>query len=212
MKRVDLIRTIEGFGCDTPLLITYLHARTALCAIGKSTLRSQGAPGMVDAARSHLFNLNLRDFSVGSEAEFQSVLNRATVKLAKAFPGGGQGNWGAARKSLNIFLRDVVYNRMLSEHFKLAHIHSWLELPMDSHCHSGLALATPPKKLDKWPGVKHLKAKENAVFQVIARDVATKRGVLRCDLDVLYWRKERIEIMIGEKRQTIFSAAPKQTR
>lgn len=58
---------------------------------------------MVEAARSHLFNLELRDFSVGSEAEFQAVSNRETVKLAKAFSSGGSGNWGAARKSLNIF-------------------------------------------------------------------------------------------------------------
>lgn len=167
---------------------------------------------MVSAARVHLFNLDLCDFSVGSEAEFQSVLNRETVKLAKAFPVGGRGNWGAARKSLNIFLRDVVYNRMLSEHFALVRIHSWLELPMDSHCYNGLVLDTPQKKLGKWPGVKHLNVDENAAFQVIARDIATNLGVARCDLDALYWRKGVIETMIDRKHRASSSAVPKRTR
>lgn len=167
---------------------------------------------MVSLARTHLFNLDLRDFAVRSEAEFQSVLNRETVKLAKAFPGGGRGNWGAARKSLNIFLRDVVYNRMLSEHFKLVRIHSWLELPMDSHCYNGLSEDAPHKNLGKWPGVKHLISTKNEYFQVIASEVATSRGVMRCDLDVLYWRKAVIEGMIDRKRRAISSVAAKQKR
>lgn len=81
---------------------------------------------------------------------------------------------------------------------------------MDSQCYNGLSEDTPHKNLDKWPGVKHLISKRNEYFQVIARDVATSRGVMRCDLDVLYWRKAVIEGMIDKKRRVIPSAVAKR--
>jgi hypothetical protein len=100
-------------------LIDRLQVRVAMFAIGRSTLRSQGAPGMVAHARKFLRSVDLRIFSVTTIEQFGSVLEAQTKLLADGFPSGGKGNWGAARKSLNIFLRDVLYCRPLCEHFNL---------------------------------------------------------------------------------------------
>lgn len=170
--------------------INQLKDRVAMMAIGRSTLRSQGAPGMVGCAREFLRRLDLRAFSKISAAAFDTWLDRQTLKLSRSFPGDGKGNWGAARKSLNIFLRDVLYCRPLCTHFGLGHLEPALEVPLDSNVYAGLASDTGGQEsLPPWSGVKNLTPKISRDLQARAAAIAHSLGVSRVHLDVRYWRK-----------------------
>lgn len=172
--------------------IDRLQARTALLAIGRSTLRNQGAPGVVAAARRYLRVLDLRDFSVTTRVQFASALEKHTHLLMKRFPRETKDNWGAARKALNIFLRDVVYNRPLCEHHRLSHLEPWLELPLDSNAYDGLVEDSAGNyDVPAWPGVKALDRSVSAELQTIADAIAKCLNTRRVHLDVRYWRKGR---------------------
>lgn len=174
--------------------IDYLQARVAMLAIGRSTLRKQGAAGMVGVARKFLRGVKLQEFSGLTRQQFASTLETQTTLLAKNFPNGGKGNWGAARKSLNIFLRDVAYCRLLCKHYKLASIEPWLELPLDSNSYKGLLSdITNPDEVSNWPGVKALTPNVSTELQDIATSVAKYFGVPRVHLDVRYWRRGLID-------------------
>lgn len=67
--------------------------RVAQTAIGGSTLRNQGAKGVVSTAREFLADLALEPFSVGHRGEFEEVLDRETARLQRVLPDGGD-NWG----------------------------------------------------------------------------------------------------------------------
>lgn len=177
-------------------LINRLQVRTAMLAIGHSTLRSQGAPGMVAEARRFLRNVDLHLFSVGASEQFMAVLDTQTNLLSSQFPDGGRGNWGAARKSLNIFLRDVFYCRPLCEHYKLAVFEPWLEVPLDSNVYEGL-LSDTTNAAVPWPGVKALTPAVSSKLQSTASAVAKSLGVARVHLDVRYWRKVALDELEG---------------
>jgi len=96
-----------------------LQARTAQLAIGPSTLRNQGAPKAVANARDFLKELDLGSFKADVPGAFVVWLNEETEKLQNALPHGAR-NWGTARKALNIFLRDVLYNMYLCDEYDSA--------------------------------------------------------------------------------------------
>ena len=108
--------------------------------------------------------------------------------MLKSFPAKAR-NWGAARKAMNLYLRDVAYNVDLSEAFALSQIRSLLEVPLDKDVASGLLCEQEGTSLPKWPTIKRLEPPTSAKYQAVAGDVAKRRGVDRVDLDVYYWRK-----------------------
>jgi len=167
--------------------IGYLKCRTAELAIGNSTLRNQGAPRVAFAARQFLAAMNLQCFSVSSEEAYLRVIDRETAKLVQAFPSGAR-SWGAARKALNIFLRDCVYDRFLSAHFGLCQIHPWLELPLDSYTATGLRKTSCGTHLPPWDAIKRLTQEDSVAYQQVARQVAGHIGCNRVDLDIYLWR------------------------
>jgi len=181
-------------------LIDRLKARIALLAIGRSTLRNQGAPGMVVAARKYLRKVPLRAFSVTSARRFASVLERHTQALMKRFPRKRKANknWGAARKALNIFLRDVVYSRLLADHYRLGRVEPWLELPLDSNTYRGLAEDWKgPCEIPRWPRLKNLGRDTSRELQTIAAAIAKSLHTHRVHLDIKYWRKGAIDRLDG---------------
>jgi hypothetical protein len=163
-----------------------LQERIAWLAIGRSTLRKQGAPGMVAVARRFLARLPLCDFTPGKRTDFDETLNRHTARLMRKFPEPANKNWGAARKSLNIFLRDVFYSQLLRARYGLSRIEPWLELPLDSYAYAGLC--NDGDLCTDWPGVKHLTCDINAHLQNIAAQVASRFDTFRVHLDLRYWR------------------------
>ena len=180
--------------------IEKLKARQALLAITPSSLRNQGAAGMIGIARRYVVSINLSDFKVENQVEFKKKLDQHTEALMRAFPEKAKKNWGAARKALNIYLRDVAYTYPLVTYYGLQDIDRFLELPLDSNSYDGLkndykSHGTVPK----WPGVKRLDSRLNAQLQAIAEDVGLLKGLRPVHLDAIYWRRQQIEGVAGGK-------------
>jgi hypothetical protein len=165
-----------------------IQKRVAECSIGPTTLWGQGK-GVTAEARKYLTTMLLDSFSVTEEKVFLEQLEDHTNKLKDSFPKCAENNWGAARKSLNIFLRDALYNRYLCDHFKLMPIEAWLEVPLDKGVGNGLYKDDPKKSLDKWKSIKGLKPEISQKFQEVAQSVADELSIARVHLDLKYWRR-----------------------
>lgn len=163
-----------------------LRRRVASLSIGASALRNQGAGGVIIAAREFLTTLDPTTFVVSDEKRFHSRLDKATARLQAKFPPEAT-SWGAARKAVNLFLRDVLYNTYLAESYGMSSVRHWLELPLDSY--TARALQLKDHSLPRWLGVKYLQQDESDKYQEAATTIAKAMGIARVDLDVLYWRK-----------------------
>jgi hypothetical protein len=164
-----------------------LQVRTAQAAIGASALRNQGAPGVVKAARDALARVKLARLAAPSQAEFAKELDRVTDQVWGKLP--PPTGWGTARKALNLFLRDVLYNTYLARDLHFARVERWLELPLDSFTIKALRRERSLERLPRWPGVATVDPETYAVFQATADDVARERGIARVHLDVFWWRQ-----------------------
>lgn len=175
-----------------------MQRHIAVTAIGPSALRNQGASGVIKNARSYLAEISLKGFRTKDEQTFLKILDKETQKLQQKFPQGAQ-NWGAARKALNLFLRDVFYNQFLCRRYELNVIEEWLEIPLDGvvakflikHAREELSLKQTQEKLPSWDALKRLKQEDSAKFQAFAKLVATQEGISRIHLDMLVWTTER---------------------
>jgi hypothetical protein len=85
----------------------------AITAVGPSASRNMIRRGDIQHIREFLVRLDLRRFN--DRTSFHRALDRATRSLAKLLPKGG---WGAARKFLNIYLRNVTYNHYSGGHYR----------------------------------------------------------------------------------------------
>jgi hypothetical protein len=170
-------------------LIKALRYRIANTSIDAATARNMGPKGTVSAARNYLAGLNLMNFKKKNIKAFRRSLNRATIRFIKFLPQGSK-HWGSARKFLNIFLRNTVYNRFLCRHYDLNCIKQWLEVPLDSHVAKGLITEVDSKLLPRWKTVIGLDQRISQLYQDFALKVAKKKGIHRVDLDLLYWRRE----------------------
>lgn len=162
----------------------------AITAIGASTLRNQGAPGVVENARRFLADMNLECFVDLDKSQFKARLDHETENLLKVLPVSGRP-WGTARKALNLFLREVLYNRYLCERFSFQHLESWLEIPLDSAVARGLKKKTGKGALPIWPGLKHLTKDQSDEFQSFAQRLADQMGIARVHLDAYLWTEYR---------------------
>ena len=173
-------------------LIIALQRRCARVAVGASTVRGQGAPGLVAAAREHLHLIDLAKFGVSRPALVRTRLDVATRRLMAALPARGR-SWGIARKVLNIFLRDALYTVYLREKFRLDRAESLFEVPLDAVTVKALRRECARGFLPKWRGVKRLTPEESRVFQSAARELAASRGVSRVHLDAFWWGIRDVE-------------------
>ncbi len=171
--------------------IKKMKERTAYLSIGRSTLRNQGSAGVVGVARSYLKRLNLDDLKgVRSQKAFKLFLDCHTRELSNKFPNRAKRNWGAARKALNIFLRDVSYNTFLSKWYRTEKLLPWLELPLDNDVAE--QLFKHRKTHDDLPKrfcIKKLTSDTNDNYQDVATRVAQEENICRVHLDVEYWRQ-----------------------
>lgn len=173
-------------------MIRLLHERTADVAIGASTLRNQGAPGVVLAARLFLKELNLDSFRAKTEQQFRARLNTATKRLRDRLPRRAR-NWGAARKAINIFLRDALYNHYLRSRYRLDRIEGWLEVPLDRNVATGLYAETEGASLTRWKTIKVLTPKLSSQYQAVADKVACRKRTQRVHLDLYYFRRKQTD-------------------
>ena len=157
-----------------------IRRREAFAAIGPSTVRNQGAAGVVRAARTFLSQMDLRPFGTKKQDAFADILEKETEALCKALPKQAR-SWGLARKALNIFLRNCLYNHYLRTKFQLDRAEQFLELPLDSLV--AKALRARDGDLPSWRGLKHLKRCDSARFQKYASRLAQSEGYARVHLD-----------------------------
>lgn len=167
--------------------LVLLQKRMGSTSLGPSTARKMGPPGTIQAARSFLASIDLARFEASEESGFLKALNAVTGELQAALPDGAR-HWGSARKFLNIFLRDCVYNRHLCGRYKLAEIEAWLEVPLDSQVANGLRSRNGRVDLPRWRTVIGLTSEVSDRYQAAAAELAAQLGIHRIHLDLRYWR------------------------
>ncbi|MFH2139014.1 MAG: hypothetical protein ABII88_11000 [Candidatus Omnitrophota bacterium] len=188
MNKKDLIKLIKNQVCEL--------------AVGASALRNQGAPGLINTARQYFKQLDPSIFVKPKESEFLTELNNHTEKLRKKFPKNAQ-NWGAARKALNLFIRNLLYNKYLCDYYSLLKIEHYLELPLDSYTAKGLRKLN--KNLPKWRSIKTLTKEENKQFQIFAANYAKSENIAKIHLDIKFWRNSKIEqFATGNRKRCAF--------
>jgi len=158
----------------------------ASVSIGASTARRMGK-GTVAAARRFLRSLDLRRFVTESEDAFQECLDATTLECQARLP---SKSWGAARKFLNIYLRGALYNRFLCEHYGLAILEPFLEVPLDRSVAIGLRGEDGGLSLPRWGTVIRLKPDVSAAYQAFASSVSRRKGCARVHLDLWYFRAD----------------------
>jgi hypothetical protein len=156
-------------------------------AIPANAIRNQGAPGVLAAARPFLRRVSLARFRTRSRATFEAHLDAVTERLKRKFPPKAQ-NWGAARKTVNLFLRDCTYDHHLRACYGLAVIEPWLEVPLDSYVANTLGKHKRYELPSRWPGLKELTPEESAQYQDVAQRLADRKGIYRVHLDLYWWR------------------------
>src|SRR3972149_9400867 len=153
-----------------------------------------GSPGVVKAAREFLTDKvslkDLKDDPLSGEG-FSEWLDLQTTQLVAAFPEPAR-HWGTARKVLNIFLRDAVYNCFIRQTFQLDQLSKRLEVPVDHDVAAFLRNESSidgQKRLPRWISIKSLNPEQNKEYQHAAKVIAEREGIDPVDVDVLAWRK-----------------------
>jgi hypothetical protein len=161
----------------------------AITSVGASTVR--GLPkGTAEAAREFLAGVSLRQFGINSERLFRRRLNRLTDDFKGVLP-SRRGHWGLARKLLNIFLHNALYNYYLRKKYSLGRSETLYEVPIDSVVARGIRRAFPAGRCPAWRGLKNLSNVEHEVYQDCAAELAASRGLARVHLDAILWVQER---------------------
>jgi hypothetical protein len=150
-----------------------------------------GPAGTVTHAREFLTGFDIRRVKATSAKTFGRRLDEATEEMTLALPKGAQ-HWGSARKFFNIYVRGALYNRYLCQHFDLAAIEPWLEVPLDSHVAKGLLQEPEGDGLPRWKTVIGLERRDSDAYQAVASEVAKRNGIARVHLDVIYWRGDHL--------------------
>lgn len=176
-----------------------IHRRIAIVSVGGSAIRNQGAAGLIDIARIYFeSSISLEKFfvSLKDEASFKRFLDSHTDQLVDKFPKGGK-SWGAARKGLNLFFRDLVYNIFIAEQYHLEVSFEQfneevkhLEVPLDSYVAQGL-FKQSNKKLPRWISIKELKTEKSEQYQAFALEYANELKIARVNLDLLFWQPSK---------------------
>lgn len=178
---------------------TFLNSvrkRLSIISVGASALRNQGASGIIKIAREYFYAIDIDEFinSLDNEDIYSNFLNKHTDILVLNFPENGK-SWGGARKGLNLFLREIVYNKFFSDYYKLPTQYNefnqkikFLEVPLDKDVATGI-FAESAMGLPKWASIKSLSPHISKVYQNAAQIIAQEENFARVNLDLRYWRK-----------------------
>lgn len=173
-----------------------IHRRLAQISIGASAIRNQGAKGLIDILRDYFEKqIDLQTFisSLSDNSIYQEFLNRHTDIILRRFPETAQ-SWGAVRKGLNLFLREIVYSKFFSYRFKLPESFNdfnvfikFMEVPLDKEVANGL-INDSGGQLPKWTYIKRLTPYISELYQNQATIIGIRENIARVNLDIKYWR------------------------
>ena len=169
--------------------IAKMQRSIGVTAVGPSALRGQGK-GVLKATQAYLGALDLSQIPLSAQDKYTDWLDEHTESLLDALPLRNRP-WGAARKAINLFMRDILYNRYLNDHFAFVKLESWLEVPLDSAVAKGLKHYAGYGCLPQWPGLKNLKPEISQKFQDFAMQHAKTQRIERVHLDVYLWLENR---------------------
>lgn len=169
-----------------PTFLALMQSRMAQASIGPSSLRNQGKSRVIEICRN--FCSECMDLSKYTPKTFRTQLDKDTRKLLKEL-GMKETQWGTARKALNLFLRDVFYNKYLAPTYKMDQLEPLLEIPLDTQVAEKIQEYPQGKNLP-WNRIKHTTKDENIAFQDAARDIAKVNILIRfrVHLDLIFWR------------------------
>jgi hypothetical protein len=182
---------------DKDEFLRQIHRRVAQTSVGPSAIRNQGASGLITISRNYFEkSINLTEFRKKLITDsYKDYLDKLTTDLRSKFPNGGK-SWGAARKGLNLFFRDVVYNKYLADLLEIPTDYKVnlktlrnLEVPLDRDVAGGLNKTFDD--LPRWTTIKDLKEKQSKLFQDKALIYADSKGIARIHLDLEFWRSGR---------------------
>jgi len=156
-------------------------------AISGSTLRNQGAKGVVEAARDFLAELDLSELKKIKPANYPRILEKWADDLKQKLPKGAK-NWGTARKAINVFMVQVFLNKYLAEEYGMENLKDVLETPLDSYAANGLKKNAGDEQLPEWDTIKRLIDKSSKEYQECASQVAQQKDLTRACLDIILWR------------------------
>jgi hypothetical protein len=159
-------------------------------AISGSTLRNQGAAGIVQVSRKYLATLDMENLKKLDPLNYLQVMERWTDKLAQQFPDGAK-NWGTARKAINVFMTQAFLNKYLSEEYGLQKFADVLEIPLDSQVAFGLRKLAERNKLPQWSGIRRLRPEISSRYQEFASQNAKERNIPKVCLDMIFWRADQ---------------------
>lgn len=99
--------------------------------VPQSALRSQLGREKGTLRKVHDF-LSDVDLSQVRPDGFGAWLDAKTRELMRVFPRNARGNWGAARKAMNLLLIGAYFNHYLRTGHRLERVRDLLETPLDS--------------------------------------------------------------------------------
>jgi len=166
-----------------------LQRKVAIIAAGPSAMRNQGE-GVLKATQDFLSTVSLARIPKSNAKRFHIWLDRQTTKLLDSLPITNRP-WGTARKAINLFLREALYNKYLNEQHKLDHIEAWLEMPLDSVVALALKRQFGRGMLPRWSGLKDLDRETSDMFQDAASELAQSKGLQPVHLDMYLWISNR---------------------
>ena len=168
--------------------VKQMQHKVAVSAVPLSAVRAQGG-GVLGASQNFLARLRIAKIP-RSEMAFRQWLNRQTHALLDQLPVAHRP-WGTARKVINLFLRDALYNQYLAEAFKLNRLQRWFEIPLDGAVANGLKQKAGRGNLPPWPGLKKLTRSTSDEFQEYALLCARQDNIHRVHLDIFLWLENR---------------------
>lgn len=168
-------------------------------SVWPSATRGQVEAGGLQKLRDALCGISVKDLaSLGSRSDFEGWLHGQTDALLQETEEYSV-MWGTARKSLNLWLRDLVYNHHFRAVYRLERLEPWLEVPLDRHSAEFIAkqavrLNIESPSLPRWKSISELSEEASEAYQQAARKVvrAPEFSYLQhaIHIDLVAWRSD----------------------
>jgi len=160
-------------------------------SIPSSALRGQ-KKGTIGEAREFCASIDLSELSsLDEEEEFRAKLDEMTRALLKKMGLTDKG-WGVARKGINLFLRNALYNHYLREEYNLSRVERCFESPIDGVVAGVLREKCEECELPRWPYLKNLSKEVHEEYQRCIRTIAKdSEDMLPVHVDAYLWTRMR---------------------
>jgi len=172
--------------------------KLAKTSISTSAFRNQGESGLIRLTQDYIIkNIDLEKFEKSLRTKKYKVYLDEQTKLLKRAALNKNCKWGTARKGLNIFFRDVLYNSYFFKKYSLKFEYGHqLEIPLDSKTMIKIGQKFKKNNLKNLGYTLPLRStiiglsqSVSDVYQAAATKIAEIEydGYTRVDLDMEFW-------------------------